>query len=92
MFGTSLPEEFLDEDLEEMDDDELGDRESSCKVHVSSPDEMLKKLKLEVQKKKRNRRDQTFDKIQREINRKKRRGKEDSTKPSKDRCANNEHL
>ena len=74
MFGTSLPEEFLDEDLEEKDDDELGDRESSCKVHVYSPDEMLKKLKLEVQKKKRNRRDQTFDKIQREINRKKRRG------------------
>ena len=49
-------------------------------------------MPLKVQKKKRNRRDQTFDKIQREINRKKRRGKEDRTKPSKDRCANNEHL
>ena len=49
-------------------------------------DEMLAKLKVEVRKKTRSRRDQTFDKIQREIDKKKTRDKRlGDTKAGKDR-------
>ena len=50
------------------------------------PDEMLAKLKVEVRRKTRSRRDQTFDKIQREIDRKKSKEKKVGTKAGKDRC------
>ena len=49
---------------------------------------MLKKLKLEVRKKTRSRRDQTFDKIQREIERKRMRERKEGTKARKDRYNN----
>ena len=52
-------------------------------------DEMLAKLKVEVRRKTRSRRDQTFDKIQREIDKKKSKEKKVGTKAGKDRYTNN---